>query len=91
MLGQDNFVIPRDDAAIGVETNLLIGDHGVAVMFAGHHFVTAAVLQANGPADSLGEERGIESHSVGAVSAVATGAFHVHDLNVAGWYAQQRG
>src|SRR5262249_31529918 len=69
----------------------LIADHGMAVMFTAGHFIAAAVLQADGLADSLGQESGVESHRVGAVSAVAAGAFNLYDLDVARRNAQQRG
>src|SRR5262249_55948645 len=60
-------------------------------MFTAGHFIATAVLQADGLADSLGEERGIESHRVGAVSAVAAGALNLYDFNVSRRNAQQGG
>src|SRR5262249_46582717 len=39
----DVFVVPRNDRAAGVKTNLFIADHGVAVAFTGYHFIASTV------------------------------------------------
>src|SRR5262249_21611508 len=81
-LHPDGFVVPRNDHAVGVKANLLIADRGVAVVFAGCHFIVPAVLHADGFADSLREQRRIERHRVGAIMAVTAGALNKYDLNI---------
>src|SRR5205823_10361010 len=81
-LHQDAFVVPRNDRPIGVEADLFIADHGVAVVFTAYHFIAPAVLHADGFADSLREEGGILSHRVGAVMAVTARALDKYDLDI---------